>query len=228
MKKVVVIVLLVLLFLTACTGTPDDNIIGCGPVYDQERSLEAYNEYIAETDLPETFIPYSRISFLGAFEEFAVSKPAHDSKHTTMYYLRDENNFAFQLYISYEARFDAGIIPETHIPIVELPSDWYNETGSMRRIDTQDKEREVYYVRDGIAYLYKKGTLYAIVYIAEDYFLRVIGSHIYEERGIRYYDSVDFTKYSANDETSFISRLLSTDAGVAKGAIAEFEAAAFE
>lgn len=201
MKKAIICVLLLCMSLAACApnhhdDTPDttttlpttapttsphggEHICILPQPYFATCSLDEYEKFVDQHDLPEHFVPYEKLSFIAPFGSIEIhDDPAVDGLEYYYYLLKTTNGFIYGVdFICLE--MEDYIVDETEFnrPL----------TGDLRTIDTEEEG----YIRLNNAYwYYEKGEL-DMIGIEFDQFVL----HILPMRSKDSFNKVDHTHH---------------------------------
>ncbi len=179
---------------TAKTEATTANVVnGC----DVTVTIVDYDEYVSfitTMGMPDSFMTYEELSFLGSFKAF-ICPPFASAKELTqyMYDFKDSNGYD----IAIDIRPVKNQISTENILMLNNVTDYRKLSSDERGVATIN----------GLTYSYVKGSLLTIEFVYENMQFVISGNSVLSD-------------YPVNGEDTFMSRLLSP--ATAKAAAAEF------
>lgn len=187
MKLTVVLILLLCVLLSGCAQTTSENLTSttvpqlqatttmpssstkqvCDTPFPlpflMTSSIDTYQDFVDQHDLPEHFVPYEKLSFIAPFSMIIIHKdPAEDGLQYYYYLLESKDGLIYGVDFTC-LEMEDYIVGKTEF---DLPL-----TGNLRTIDTEEEG----YIRQNNAYwYYEKGKLDMIGIEFEQFVLHIL------------------------------------------------------
>ena len=160
-------------------------------------TIEDYDEYISfitSIGMPDSFVTYDELSFLGSFKAF-ICPPFASAKELTQYIYEFKDSNGYDIAISIKP-MNNQISTENILML--------NNVTDYRKLSSEEKGVAII---NGFTYCYVKGNLLSIKFVYENMQFVITGNSVLSD-------------YPTNGTDTFMSRLLSP--ATAKAAAAEF------